>query len=148
MSFIYSALHLQLCATMGSVDHKELPRLEQPPPAGGSYVIPQLEGEMLSIPGSKSVFRILTSALQTDDTISVFTSGGALADAPGFHHHNEAHDVFIVTKGFVKLWNGDKCKILGPGDFAYVPPVRHPTTPSAVHTHAFLYSLSRRMPFV
>lgn len=108
---------------MGSVENqREVPRLEQPPTTGGSYVIPQLEGEVISIPGSKSVFRILTSAVQTDDTISVFSSGGALADAPGFHHHNEAHDVFIVTKGFVKLWNGDKCKIMGPGDFAYVPP--------------------------
>ncbi|KAK7509523.1 cupin domain protein [Phyllosticta citriasiana] len=101
---------------------KELRKLEQPPDDKKSYVIPQFEGEVLSIPGSKSVFRIMTSALQTDDTIAVFTSGGALADAPGFHHHEEAHDVFLVTKGHVKLWNGDKCKIMGPGDFGYVPP--------------------------
>lgn len=104
----------------------EIPRLNEPPKEGGNYVIPQYEGEVMSIPGSKSVFRVLTSALQSDDTISVFTNGGALADAPGFHHHNEAHDIFMVTKGFVKLYNGDKCKILGPGDFASVPPVSYP----------------------
>ncbi|KAG7139917.1 Quercetin 2 like protein [Verticillium longisporum] len=28
----------------------------------------------------------------------------------------------MVTKGSLKLWNGDKCRIMGPGDFAYVPP--------------------------
>ncbi|KAI9687381.1 MAG: hypothetical protein M1822_002424 [Bathelium mastoideum] len=99
-----------------------VPRLQQPPKNGGSYVIPQLEGEIISIPGSKSVFRVLTSSLQTGGAMSVFSSGGVLADAPGFHHHNEAHDIFIVTKGYMKIWNGDRCKILGPGDFASVPP--------------------------
>ncbi|OCL07388.1 cupin domain protein [Glonium stellatum] len=99
-----------------------VPRVSVPPSSGGSYVIPQLEGEIISIPGSKNVFRILTSAMQTDGTMSVFSSGGVLADAPGFHHHNEAHDIFIVTKGYLQLWNGDRCKILGPGDFASIPP--------------------------
>lgn len=95
------------------------------PPAtpGESYIIPQLEGERITIPGSKGVFRILASANQTSNKIAVFTSGAVLSDAPGFHYHNEAHDVFLVTKGFLKLWNGDACRILGPGDFAYVPPV-------------------------
>ncbi|KAK7202445.1 cupin domain protein [Myxozyma melibiosi] len=97
-------------------------RLSEPPTDGSSYVIPQLEGERISIPGSKSMFRILASAIQTEGALSVFSSGSALADAPGFHHHNEAHDVFLVTKGFLKIWIGDKCKILGPGDFASVPP--------------------------
>ncbi|KAG9238744.1 cupin domain protein [Amylocarpus encephaloides] len=97
-------------------------RVTQPPTDGSSYVIPQLEGEMISIPGSKSVCRVLTSAIQTNGAMSVFSSGSVLADAPGFHHHNEAHDVFLVVKGYLKLWNGDKCKILGPGDFASVPP--------------------------
>lgn len=100
-----------------------IPRLDEPPQDGGSYIIPQLGGELISIPGSKSAFRILASAKQTDGAMSVFSSGSVLADAPGFHHHNEAHDVFLVTKGFMKLWNGDRCKILGPGDFASVPPV-------------------------
>ena len=95
-----------------------------PPDARTSYIIDQLEGERLTIPGSKGVFRILASSKQTNGGIAVFTSGAVLSDAPGFHWHNEAHDVFLVTKGYLKLWNGDKCRIMGPGDFAYVPPVR------------------------
>ncbi|KAI9699213.1 MAG: hypothetical protein M1820_007292 [Bogoriella megaspora] len=115
-----------------------IPRLEQPPKEGGSYIIPQLEGEIISIPGSKSVFRVLTSSLQTGGAMSVFTSGGALADAPGFHHHNEAHDIFIVTKGYMKIWNGDRCKILGPGDFASIPPgVIHNPQVLGPHSESF-----------
>lgn len=55
--------------------------------------------------------------------MAVFQSGAVLSDAPGFHYHNHAHDVFLVVKGYLKLWNGDKCRVMGPGDFAYVPPV-------------------------
>ncbi|PSR77316.1 RmlC-like cupin domain-containing protein [Coniella lustricola] len=99
-----------------------IPVLHTPPEDGSSYIIDQLEGERISIPGSKGVFRILASSKQTRGGIAVFSSGAVLADAPGFHWHAEAHDVFLPTKGFVKLWNGDKCRILGPGDFAYVPP--------------------------
>lgn len=95
-----------------------------PPSTGESYILDQFEGERLTIPGSKGVFRILASSKQTNGRIAVFTSGATLSDAPGFHYHEEAHDVFLVTKGFLKLWNGDKCRIMGPGDFAYVPPVR------------------------
>ncbi|CRK31426.1 hypothetical protein BN1708_005429 [Verticillium longisporum] len=93
-----------------------------PPEARTSYIIDQLEGERLTIPGSKGVFRILASSKQTNGGIAVFFSGAVLSDAPGFHWHEEAHDVFMVTKGSLKLWNGDKCRIMGPGDFAYVPP--------------------------
>ncbi|KAH8886912.1 cupin domain-containing protein [Thozetella sp. PMI_491] len=93
-----------------------------PPDRRTSYIIGQLEGERVSIPGSKGVFRILASSKQTNGGIAVFSSGAVLSDAPGFHWHAEAHDVFLVTKGYLKLWNGDKCRIMGPGDFAYVPP--------------------------
>ncbi|TID27547.1 gb [Venturia nashicola] len=99
-----------------------LTRHTSPPSTQESYIIPQLEGERITLPGSKGVFRILASAKQTNNKIAVFTSGAVLSDAPGFHYHNEAHDVFLVTKGYLKLWNGDQCRIMGPGDFAYVPP--------------------------
>lgn len=101
-----------------------IPVSKFPPQERITYLLDQLEGERLTIPGSKGVFRILASSKQTNGGIAVFTSGAVLSDAPGFHWHEEAHDVFLVTKGFLKLWNGDQCKILGPGDFAYVPPVR------------------------
>lgn len=100
-----------------------LPFSNQPPPERIPYAVPQLEGERITIPGSKGVFRILTSAKQTGGLMAVFSSGAVLSDAPGFHYHNHAHDVFLVTKGYLKLWNGDQCRIMAPGDFAYVPPV-------------------------
>lgn len=95
-----------------------------PPDGREPYIIGQLEGERITIPGSKGVFRILASAKQTGGTMAVFQSAAVLSDAPGFHYHNQAHDVFLVAKGHLKLWNGEKCRIMGPGDFAYVPPVR------------------------
>lgn len=100
-----------------------LQRTKKPLETGESYVISQYEGEKITIPGSKGVFRILASAKQGTGKISVFQSGAVISDAPGFHYHNEAHDVFLVKKGFCKVYAGDKCRILGPGDFAYVPPV-------------------------
>ncbi|KAF4896985.1 Quercetin 2,3-dioxygenase [Colletotrichum viniferum] len=99
-----------------------IPVHSTPPDARTTYIIDQLEGERVTIPGSKGVFRILASSKQTNGGIAVFSSGAVLSDAPGFHWHAEAHDVFLVTKGYLKLWNGDKCRIMGPGDFAYVPP--------------------------
>lgn len=100
-----------------------LARRSSPPDGREPYIIGQLEGERITIPGSKGVFRILASSKQTGGTMAVFQSAAVLSDAPGFHYHNEAHDVFLVTKGYLKLWNGEKCRIMGPGDFAYVPPV-------------------------
>jgi uncharacterized RmlC-like cupin family protein len=107
-----------------------VPLHTSPPNERTSYMIDQLEGERISIPGSKGVFRILASSKQTNGGMAVFTSGAVLADAPGFHWHEEAHDVFLVTKGFLKLWSGDKCRIMGPGDFAYIPPVSFDTVPT------------------
>lgn len=100
-----------------------IPRLEEPPGKPVPYVIPQYGGEAITIPGSKSVIRILASALETERLISVFTMNGAAGDPAGFHYHNEAHDIFMTTKGRLRVWAGDKSKILAPGDFASVPPV-------------------------
>jgi quercetin dioxygenase-like cupin family protein len=99
-----------------------LPRVRLPAGAPTPYLLPGHTGEYLTIPGTKAVFRILCSAAETDGTMSVFGQDGVLADAPGFHYHNHAHDVFMCTKGRLKIWAGDKCRILYPGDFAYVPP--------------------------
>ncbi|GAB1213086.1 hypothetical protein ATERTT37_002235 [Aspergillus terreus] len=111
---------------------------KQPPPSRVPYAIPQLEGERLTIPGSKGVFRILASSKQTNGLMAVFQSGATLSDAPGFHYHNQAHDVFLVTKGYLKLWNGDKCRIMGPGDFAYIPPkVIHNPEMLGPHTETY-----------
>jgi len=101
----------------------QVPRLNEPPSDASSYIIPQLEGEAMTIPGSKGVFRMLASAKNTANGMAVFTSDAVLADAPGFHYHNTAHDIFMVVKGKQKLWAGDRCLIMEAGDFASVPPV-------------------------
>ncbi|KAK2599719.1 hypothetical protein N8I77_011451 [Diaporthe amygdali] len=87
-----------------------------------THFIPAYEGESIAIPGTRGSIRILASAKETDGLISVFGYDSVTGDAPGFHYHNEAHDVFLCAKGRVKLWAGHRCRILSPGDFAYVPP--------------------------
>ncbi|KAK4236092.1 putative cupin domain-protein [Achaetomium macrosporum] len=104
-----------------------IPILSTPPDARTSHIVDQLESEHISIPGSKVVFPILASAKQTNGGIVVFTSG--------------AHDIFLVAKGNLKLWNGDKCRVMGPGDFAYVPPkARH--NPKMVGPHTEILRLT------
>ncbi|KAJ4982696.1 cupin domain-containing protein [Stagonosporopsis vannaccii] len=108
--------------TKMAVSSSGIPRVQQPLGRPSPYIIPAYEGETITIPGTKSTVRILASAKETEGLISVFGMDGAVADAPGFHYHDHAHDVFMCTKGHLKVWAGDKCKILGPGDFCYVPP--------------------------
>lgn len=100
-----------------------IPRVSQPPKEAKPYLIPAFAGEKLNLPGSKSTIRILASAQETENTISVFHMDGVVGDPVGFHHHNEAHDIFMCTKGFIKVWAGDKARLLAPGDFCSVPPV-------------------------
>lgn len=107
---------------MAASKASSIPRVKQPLGVPSPYIIPAYEGETITIPGTKSTVRILASAAETTGLISVFGMDGAVADPPGFHYHNLAHDVFSCTKGHLKVWAGDRCKILGPGDFCYVPP--------------------------
>lgn len=98
-----------------------IPRVLEPLGKPSPYIIPAYEGESMAIPGTRGSIRMLASAKETDGLISVFGYDGVAGDAPGFHYHNEAHDVFMCTRGRMKVWAGDRCKILSPGDFAYVP---------------------------
>ncbi|CBX93471.1 hypothetical protein IAQ61_009161 [Plenodomus lingam] len=99
-----------------------MPKVREPLGKPTPYIISAYEGESMTIPGTKSVVRIFASAKETEGLMSVFAMDGAVADAPGFHYHEHAHDVFLCTKGHLKVWLDNKCKILGPGDFAYAPP--------------------------
>ncbi|KAI8934945.1 hypothetical protein NX059_008612 [Plenodomus lindquistii] len=100
-----------------------IPKVREPLGRPTPYIISAYEGESMTIPGTKSVIRIFASAKETEGLMSVFALDGAVADAPGFHYHEQAHDIFMCTKGHLKVWMGDRCKILGPGDFAYAPPL-------------------------
>ena len=102
-------LHIQgscYLSRQGTTDNMSIPVKTTPPDSTAAYIIDQLEGERITIPGSKGVFRILASSKQTSGGIAVFTSGAVLSDAPGFHWHAEAHDVFLVTKGFSSCGTG------------------------------------------
>ncbi|CVL05060.1 related to dioxygenase [Fusarium mangiferae] len=99
-----------------------IPRSDKPAGASTPYIIPSHKGESLTLPGAKSAIRILASAKESEGLISVFHMDGVLGDPAGFHYHNHAHDVFTCTRGQLKVWAGDKCRILSPGDFCYVPP--------------------------
>lgn len=125
VSFEYQAIDQYPSVVIPKKKKKKMsiPRVSEPLGCSAPYVIPAYEGEGLQIPGSKSTIRILASARESDDLISVFHMDGVVADAPGFHYHNEAHDIFMCTKGQMKVWAGDQCRILGPGDFCSVPPV-------------------------
>lgn len=95
-----------------------------PPGQRISYVLDQLEGECIAIPGTNSVIRILASAKETDDRMAIYYRAAVPTDASDFCWHKCADNVFLVTKGCLRIWNGDKCRDLYPGDFAFVPSVR------------------------
>ena len=101
-----------------------IPRVNEPLGRAAPYIVPSYGGESMSLPGTKSVVRILASSKETEDLMSVFKLDGVAADPVGFHYHNFAHDIFLCIKGEVKIWFGDQCRLLHPGDFASVPPVR------------------------
>ncbi|KAJ4381126.1 hypothetical protein N0V86_003473 [Didymella sp. IMI 355093] len=98
-----------------------IPRVLQPLGKPSSYVVPAHEDGAITIPSTKSTVRIFASAKETEGLISVFGMGGAIAEPQSFHNRNLAHDVFMCTKGHLKVWTRNRCKIFGPGDFCYVP---------------------------
>ena len=73
-----------------------IPVVSTPPDSRTSYVLPQLAGEKITLPGWKGVFRILASSNQTNGGLAVMAGASVLADAPGFHWHEEAHDIFMI----------------------------------------------------
>lgn len=89
---------------------------------GKPYVMSSLNGEIIYIPCSKSATRLLVTGKETDNAFAVVGSGGSESPPIGFHFHREAHDVFLCLKGSVNVWGGNKCRTMGPGDFASVPP--------------------------
>lgn len=93
-----------------------------PGKSGQPYILESLCGEVIYIPLSKSATRLLVTGKESENAFAVVGTGGTSGDPIGFHFHREAHDVFLCLKGSVKIWAGDQCRILGPDDFASVPP--------------------------
>jgi mannose-6-phosphate isomerase-like protein (cupin superfamily) len=99
-----------------------IPRVSEPLGRPAPYVLPALTGESITLPGTKSVIRVFASAKETAGLLSVFSMDGVTGDAPGFHYHEQAHDIFMCTRGRLQVWAGDQCRVLSPGDFCSVPP--------------------------
>lgn len=101
-----------------------LPRSSIPPyEAGKAYTLKALEGEVIYIPCSKSVLRLLVTGKETSNAFALVGTGGSHGAPIGFHYHREAHDVFLCLKGSCNVWTGEDCRTMQPGDFASVPPV-------------------------
>ncbi|CAJ2512195.1 Uu.00g052100.m01.CDS01 [Anthostomella pinea] len=102
---------------------KKLETVELPPgKPGAPYVISSQDGEIIYIPLSKSATRLLITGKETEDAFCVVASGGSQGDPIGFHYHREAHDVFLCLQGNINVWAGEKCRTMGAGDFASLPP--------------------------
>ena len=99
-----------------------LQRVEIPPEDGSSYILDRMDGEIQSMPGLRGVFRFYATEKQTDNKISVFAWDGAASDQPS-HYHKKTHDCFLVVEGTMKVYCDGSSRMLGPGDFASVPPV-------------------------
>lgn len=67
--------------------------------------------------------RLLVTGKETENAFAVVGTGGTNDQPIGFHYHKESHDVFLCLKGTLNVWANDKARVLGPGDFASVPPV-------------------------
>ncbi|OQV06657.1 Cupin domain-containing protein [Cladophialophora immunda] len=102
----------------------ELLQASRVPPGkpGQAYTLEYLCGEVIYLPSTKSCFRLLITGRETNNAFAVLGQGGIGSDPIGFHYHRDAHDIFLVVKGFINVWADDQCRTLGPGDYASVPP--------------------------
>jgi len=67
--------------------------------------------------------RLLVTGNETNNAFAVVSTGGTYDNPIGFHHRNEARDVFLCLKGSLTVWADGKARLLSTGDFASVPPV-------------------------
>ncbi|KAJ9131004.1 cupin domain protein [Pleurostoma richardsiae] len=113
-----------------------LRRVQEPPINGGSYIVDRMDGEIFTLPGSKGAFRMYCSQVQTGNTMSVFGWDGPVSDQ-SYHYHKKTHDIFLNAEGLMKIYCDGQSRILGPGDFASVPPgLIHKPTPLGPITKA------------
>src|SRR3954465_10256742 len=91
------------------------------PGQSGPYVLGPGEGRCFNV-----AHQLITVLAEARDTAGGF--GAVLCDATydhrpiPLHHHAKEHDTWFCTRGRVQVWAGQQSRILGPGDFCYVPP--------------------------
>ncbi|KAJ9123032.1 hypothetical protein QFC22_001221 [Naganishia vaughanmartiniae] len=99
-----------------------LPHFSAPLPAHKPYVLESDEGETITLVGSGSVMRYLATAKETGDQYAIIHTRARPDEPVPAHFHARTHDTFLCLRGTMKVWENDQCRILGPGDFASVPP--------------------------
>ncbi|MGQ5637682.1 MULTISPECIES: quercetin 2,3-dioxygenase [unclassified Streptomyces] len=95
-----------------------------PPQPGKPYFIEKGQGDRAHLFGD--LFTIYAGGEQTENTFNFFTCEGPKGDIIPAHSHPETYEVFYVTQGAVRLFvedlQGEQYeKLLGPGDFGFVP---------------------------
>lgn len=106
-------------------------------PASGAYVL--RAGAGLSHLVAGQVIRTLAGVEQTAGGFGAVIAECPLDRGPiPMHWHEREHDTWLVTRGRLQVWADDQSRILGPGDFAYVPPrVTHSYRSVAPRTQFF-----------
>ncbi|KAJ9112616.1 hypothetical protein QFC19_000636 [Naganishia cerealis] len=118
-----SALTMAATATPSSASTLRLPHFAAPLPAHKPYVLESDEGETITLVGSGSIMRYLATAKETDDQYAIVHTRARPDEPVPAHFHARTHDTFLCLRGTMKVWENDQCRILGPGDFASVPPM-------------------------
>lgn len=101
-----------------------LPRVDTPRTDGGCYIVNRMDGDIMSPATSRGAFHMYASQVQTENSFSVFGWDGPFTDSQGYHHHLLTHDCFLITEGAMFIYCDGESRMLYPGDFASVPPVR------------------------
>ncbi|HVP03425.1 MAG TPA: quercetin 2,3-dioxygenase [Solirubrobacteraceae bacterium] len=100
------------------------------PPDSVPYVLESGQGRAYLLLGE--VGRTLAGGEQTNGQMSVLTCTGPSAPRPiPLHFHEAEHDLFYCVRGRMQVWCDGVSRVLGPGDFASVPP-------GAVHAYQLL----------
>jgi quercetin dioxygenase-like cupin family protein len=85
------------------------------------YVIEAGSGRAHELLGE--VGRALVGAEESAGAMSVMSLDGGRAGRPiPLHYHDDEYEFFYVMRGAVQLWADDESRVLGAGDFGYVPP--------------------------
>lgn len=94
-------------------------KLTQPPGKAVPYVLESGAGDAHLLVGQ--VGRVLAGTKETGGKLAVLTLVGPAGHPIPLHFHEHEHEVFLCTRGKMKLWAGDQCRVLSPGDFGSVP---------------------------
>ena len=95
--------------------------LDAPPGTTTPYVIKAGQGRSVVVAGQ--VVRILAGVGETASGYGAVMLESSIDKRPiPMHFHEKEHDTWLCTRGRLKIWANDQCRVLTEGDFAYVQP--------------------------